>query len=547
MRVFPSVAVNVLLSLSLLVSGGALVAQEEQIIEVRSENFEVRFSREQAAPERWSVSNSLPDGIDRGAPVEIIDPAVPVPFVGGQWIPNDGPAIDIGETVTVDRTIDGDDQIVRFRANHAETGLQAEWNYRFPHSGFVAELTVMVTASESNPLPLDGSLRWTFGPGLGYLDENWFTRGLVMRSAGVFENLEPPSPAVEHDPAVVDIGDRAPVSWAALHSRYYLFAIIGNPDDPLVEDVELSIDDKLRASGLLEPDLLPGYPQIALRSPPISLEPGASISRSFRLFLGPKDRQLLTPMGIGLEKSIFAHLPDWFSTICLGIYFVLAALQSFLGSWGISIIVMAIAVRICVLPLSRYSNRAQVSFRRKQEQLKPLIAEVKAIHKGNAAKINEEILKLYKKFELGALDPLKSVLPLMIQLPILFAFYQLLSNSYDLKGVPFLWINDLTLPDSLFPIGFSLPWFGSTVNLLPILMLLAHITVARDIDAGQHADVAGHRASLTIYLFPLLMFLLFYPFPAGCMLYWSMGSILQVFEQRWFRASISVHSTPSPG
>ncbi len=538
MREFLSVWTAGPLLLSLLLPEGISIAQEGQPIEVRNDNFEIRFLPDHAAPRRWSVSNSLSDEIGRDEWVEIIDPALPVPFIGGQWIPDSGSAVDLAGKVTAERTVDGDDQIVQFRRVDPESGLEAIWSYRFPRSDFVAELTVTILASDKNREPLDGSLRWNFGPGLGYLDENWFTRGSVMSSAGIFENLEPPSAEVERDPAATEAGDRGPVSWAGLHSRYYLFAIIGDRDVPLGEDVQLSIEEELRESRLLEPDLLPGYPQIGLRSPAMSIEPGASFTRSFRLFVGPKDRQLLSQSGVGLENSIFGHLPNWFSQICLAIYAVLAALHSLLGSWGLSIILMAIAVRICVFPLSLYGMRAQASFSRKQEHLKPLLAEIKSIHKGNSARINEEILKLYKKIGLGPLDPLKGILPLMIQLPILFAFYQLLSNSYDLKGVPFLWIDDLTRPDGLFSLGLSLPWFGSTVNLLPILMFLAHITVAWDIDASQHADDAGHRPSPTIFLFPLLMFLLFYPFPAGCMLYWSMGSILQVFEQRWCRASI---------
>jgi YidC/Oxa1 family membrane protein insertase len=104
-----------------------------------------------------------------------------------------------------------------------------------------------------------------------------------------------------------------------------------------------------------------------------------------------------------------------------------------------------------------------------------------------------------------------------------------LLNSYDLRDASFLWIDDLTLPDRLFALPFSIPWLGSYVNLLPLIMFTAMIIVGREmhVPGREEQASAGYR-----YVMPIAMTLLFYPFPAGCMLFWSTGNLLQILEQR---------------
>jgi len=233
---------------------------------------------------------------------------------------------------------------------------------------------------------------------------------------------------------------------------------------------------------------------------------------------------------------LFHHLWNWLAGVCLALQNVLAALKGVLGNWGLAILAFALLFRLVTLPLSLFGAKSALLMQAKMADLKPLVAELKVKHKGNSDKLNEAILRLYKEHGINPFSHFKGCLPLMIQLPVLIALFQLLLNSYDLRGASFLWISELTLPDRLAPLPFSIPWLGSYLNLLPLIMLGAMIVVGRamHVPGREEQASAGFR-----YVMPIAMTLLFYPFPAGCMLFWTTGNLLQIAEQRYTTARVA--------
>jgi YidC/Oxa1 family membrane protein insertase len=263
---------------------------------------------------------------------------------------------------------------------------------------------------------------------------------------------------------------------------------------------------------------------------------GQSATLTYKIFAGPKDRALLLETGLGLESVLFHDLWNWLAGVCLTLQAILATFQGALGNWGLAILAFALLFRLVTLPLSLFGAKSALLMQAKMADLKPLVAEIKIANKGNSDKLNEAILALYKKHGINPFSHFKGCLPLMIQLPVLIALFQLLLNSYDLRGASFLWIDDLTLTDRLFALPFNIPWLGSYVNLLPLIMFAAMIVVGRamHVPGREEQGSAGFR-----YGMPIAMTLLFYPFPAGCMLFWCTGNVLQIAEQRYTTARVS--------
>lgn len=221
----------------------------------------------------------------------------------------------------------------------------------------------------------------------------------------------------------------------------------------------------------------------------------------------------------------------WLRPLCLALMWLLEWIYSILGSWGLSIIALSIVMRFITFPVSRYGMKQQKVVKKKQAQLKPLIDEINEKYKDNGERCYKETMKLYKEHNFSPFASFKGCLWLLIQVPIFLALFQILSHSYKIKGASFLWINDLSLPEQIFPLGFSLPLIGGYFNLLPIVMGIVQLVQSHMMyKDGSNSESKGSKA---IYILPITMMILFYSFASGLLLYWTTTNICQIAEQ-WF-------------
>ena len=204
-------------------------------------------------------------------------------------------------------------------------------------------------------------------------------------------------------------------------------------------------------------------------------------------------------------------------------------MNSLIGSWGASINALSVLIRILTFPVSRYGMKQQKIVREKQAQLKPLINEINKKYKDNGEKCYKETMKLYREHDFSPFASLKGCLWLLIQIPIFLALFQILSHSHDIKGESFLWIQDLSLPERIYPFGVNLPLIGGYFNLLPIIMCIVQLIQARMMYI-QGTD-NSNSGTIAIYILPITMMILFYSFASGLLLYWTVTNILQVVEQ----------------
>jgi len=517
----------------------------EQQITIRSGRHEVRFSSRGATPLHWAVHDRRASGVEtaetlldatatgpRATPLGLTLP------LGAAGSENRDAGISANQALyRISRSTEPGYEVLRFETILSQPRLEIVRTYRIPAQGFLASLEIALENAGDAPIALGAAggrgAGLILGPGLGAAAAmaeaprlGSYTRALV-RHAGEVETLEldAETPSLE-----LPAGEAGP-EWAGLHSQYFIVALLPQPAAPATgrtASVTASLDPAtLEQQG---EDAALRRPQIVLHSEPLTLAPGASTTLSYALFIGPKDRHALAAAGRGLEDVPFHQRWSVMAGLCLALQWMLDRLHGLIGSWGAVILVLAILIRVVMFPLSRSSMRAQRTNREVQERIKPEVAAIKERHKGDAVKRNEALMALYKEHGLSTMAQLKGSFPLMIQLPILIALYHLLSGSYDLRGVSFLWIDDLALPDRLFPLGFSLPWLGAHFNLLPFVMFVAQVFIARTMPGG--GGTGKKKRNRAIYLMPVVMLVLFYPFPSGCMLYWTLGNLLQILEQR---------------
>lgn len=222
----------------------------------------------------------------------------------------------------------------------------------------------------------------------------------------------------------------------------------------------------------------------------------------------------------------------WLRPLCIALMWLLERIYSICHNWGLSIIVLSVLMRTVSFPLTRYGMKQQRIFKKKQAQLTPLIHEIEKKFKDDADRSYEETMKLYREHNFSPFVSFKGCLWLFVQIPIFLALFQILSHSYEIKGASFLWMQDLSLPERLFPLGVTLPIIGGYFNLLPILMGVVQLIQGYMMNqSGVSEPGSKGQGNKVIYILPITMMILFYSFASGLLLYWTTTNICQIFEQ----------------
>lgn len=270
----------------------------------------------------------------------------------------------------------------------------------------------------------------------------------------------------------------------------------------------------------------------------LGLEPGASQAFHFELFAGPKSTHLVDPADLAYVKPIIESAYGMWGWINRSLLAVLRFFEGLFGNWGVAIILLTVLVRGALFPLNRKQQTTMARYGAVMQKVKPQLDELKAKHKNNARKFQEEQMKLLKEY--GATPPLGGCLLMFLQFPIWISLFQILGTSIELRQSEFVgWIQDLSRPDAM-PFGLA---GVATVNLLPILMSIATIVQMRfqpkpaDPSQAQSQKIMGT-------VMPLLMLWFLYGYSAGLSLYILTSSLLGIFESRVIRRYWPVDTSP---
>ena len=243
------------------------------------------------------------------------------------------------------------------------------------------------------------------------------------------------------------------------------------------------------------------------------------------IYLGPRDYFYLK--NAGLEAAFPTGM---FAQIGLILLIFLNWLAGLTHNYGVAVILFSVCVTCAMAPFTLMGFRSM----QKMQALKPHMDRITAKHGGNQQKASPEIMALFKQHRVS---PLGGCLPVLLQLPIFFALIQAISHYVEFRGKPFLWIQDLSLPDHLFHLPFSLPILGSEFNLLPLLTALAMFFQTRLSQGGMPTNKTDPTAKMMSGpMMPILFGVMFYQVPSALVLYWMTNSLASTF---WMRVAKS--------
>ncbi len=249
-----------------------------------------------------------------------------------------------------------------------------------------------------------------------------------------------------------------------------------------------------------------------------SFDRRSAVSQSnYRVYVGPLDFEILKGYNLGLGGMMNW---GWFGIIGKGALWVFKALYKIIPNYGVVLIIFSILVKLLLAPLTK----KQFSSTQSMQQAQPQITALKEKFKEDPKRLNEETMKLYK--ELGV-NPLGGCLPLLIQMPILIAMFNLFRTTIELRGAAFkgleFWISDLSLPDTVGNIG------GIDINLLPIIMSATMMLQQKLMTPTANANPQMKNMP---YIMTAVFFFMFYTFPSGLNLYYTLFNVMSILQQK---------------
>lgn len=265
---------------------------------------------------------------------------------------------------------------------------------------------------------------------------------------------------------------------------------------------------------------------------------GGAGALDLTVYAGPVQWQALRAGAPVLTQMLFAALWEPLRALCYGLYFLLGWISGGVAQPGIAIILLSLAVKIILAPLTALADRWQQQVNRIQSRIQPRLAGIRARHRGEEA--HRLTLQVYRDAGVHPIFTLKSLAGFAIQVPMFIAAFDMLADNFALAGARFLWIDDLAAPDRFAALPVALPFFGAHFNLLPAIMTAVTVYSAWTLRDATLTPALLAKQQRQLYLMAGLFFLLFYTFPAGMVLYWTANNgwhLAKVQVGRWLGRS----------
>lgn len=377
------------------------------------------------------------------------------------------------------------------------THLGVEKRLTFHHDSYVVDIAV---ALEGVTEPYDVGLGTNFGIvewGEGFI-------GLIGSASLVDDKAEKETPDTE-------LERKGSVQWVALQDKYFLSVLLPKQATSALAKKE---GDKVVSAGVRMP------------------APGAGTSVALQLYAGPKEYDTLRSLNVGLEDTIDF---GWFifgswtvvKSVAKPIFYVLRFIHDYTYNYGVTIILLTLAIKLLFVPLQYKSYKSM----KMMQLIQPKVAAVQEKYKDDRDRLNKELIKLYRDQKV---NPVGGCLPMILQMPVFVALFNILYMTIDLRQAPFMfWITDLSVQD---------PYY-----VLPVIMG-ATMVIQQKITP---TTMDPTQAKIMLVL-PVFMTFLFVNFPAGLVLYWLTNNVLtisqQVFTDRFlFRNKTLISAGPGQG
>ena len=250
------------------------------------------------------------------------------------------------------------------------------------------------------------------------------------------------------------------------------------------------------------------------------------------LYLGPLSYNIIKDLEVDLERIMNFGF-SLIRPISKLVLYTLVFFHNYIPNYGVILILFAVIVRVLTNPLTKKSAIST----QKMQLVQPKVKALQEKYKGNPKKLNQETMALYKS---EGVNPLGGCLPVLIQMPVLFALFIVFRTTIELRGQPFmLWVTDLSAPDVVYTLPFSIPLYGSGVTILAIIMGLTMFIQQKISGAGTNP-----QQKPMMYMMSGMFFLIFNQFPSGLNLYYAFSNILGIFQQRNIRRQLKADQKP---
>jgi YidC/Oxa1 family membrane protein insertase len=314
--------------------------------------------------------------------------------------------------------------------------------------------------------------------------------------------------------------------WLGISDKYWLVSQLPPSDEAL--------------SANIFHDAKGDFYQVDFTGAARSVAPGESVARTQHLFAGAKIVKMLDAYGTQLNIPLFDRAIDFglFYWLTRPLFYLLDLIYNFVGNFGIAILCLTVLVKAAMFPLANKSYRSMS----KMKLLGPKMTELREKYGDDRAKLNQEMMALYKREKV---NPAAGCLPILVQIPVFFALYKVLIVTIEMRHAPFfLWIKDLSAPDptSIFNLFGLIPWdyhavlglpaIGGILQILsigiwPLIMgftMWAQMRLNPTPPDPVQARIFG--------LMPIIFTFMLAHFAAGLVIYWAWNNTLSIAQQK---------------
>ena len=413
-----------------------------------------------------------------------------VSLVGG-WISNNDYDINVYDnetTVTFKKTID-DKQITKALTFYPDK--------------YIVDVSVDLSAIQPWVSQGVSTVRWSGGLPLTEPNKN---DEQTYYQAMVFQGDETYSPKPKDpDEARLERMDY-PTDWIAIRTKYFITALV--PKKPAPGSEVLAIEE----NGNRRFDVGVFF----------------NVDRPFfyALYLGPLEYGRIKQLGNSLDQTMNFGWA-FIRPISKAVHWFLLFLHNYIPNYGFVLIVFSVFIKILVYPLT---HKSYVSTK-KMQAIQPMLNDLREKHKNDQRKFAQAQMALFKEH---GVNPLSGCVPILLQMPLLFALFTVFRSSIELRGAPFmLWISDLSRPDAVFDLGINIPLYGSQVAILPLLMGITMFIQMKLTPTPQ----SGGQQKFMMYFMNGFFILIFNQFPSGLVLYYTLFNVLTILQQKYLTPS----------
>ena len=413
-----------------------------------------------------------------------------VSLVGG-WISNNDYDINVYDnetTVTFKKTID-DKQITKALTFYPDK--------------YIIDVSVDLSAIQPQVSQGVSTVRWSGGLPLTEPNKN---DEQTYYQAMVFQGDETYSPKPK------DLADARlermdyPTDWIAIRTKYFITALVPKKQAPGSEVLAIEENGNRR----------------------FDVGVFFNVDRPFfyALYLGPLEYGRIKQLGNSLDQTMNFGWA-FIRPISKAVHWFLLFLHNYIPNYGFVLIVFSVFIKILVYPLT---HKSYVSTK-KMQAIQPMLNDLREKHKNDQRKFAQAQMALFKEH---GVNPLSGCVPILLQMPLLFALFTVFRSSIELRGAPFmLWISDLSRPDAVFDLGINIPLYGSQVAILPLLMGITMFIQMKLTPTPQ----SGGQQKFMMYFMNGFFILIFNQFPSGLVLYYTLFNVLTILQQKYLTPS----------